>query len=333
MVPGNYSTHALQFFKDLSELSKSQPGTGPMRVIADLVVELLGSSVKFLLPDNGSLVEDHDFRPDFFDLMRLPYPVCALEFSADDSLFNPDSGLHFSGRRISLVFDPTKVNTRAKQLLNAAIHPDFIAELPERPIAVMAIYDLDDGKAWAMSNGIGCFDADNDRPVETKNENNPLLQQTRHLLKGQGTKHGLPATYTVFRDFIRLSGMDVDEAIRSVYVDTIDEFRAAWQFMAAINCSNVKTQVLPASAKLNKKREAKGLVPMFDYHVLDIGTQSESSGGAGGKGSHNSPRTHLRRGHIRRLGEKFGNKMVWINATVVNPGHGQVTKDYRLKTK
>ena len=46
-------------------------------------------------------------------------------------------------------------------------------------------------------------------------------------------------------------------------------------------------------------------------------------------GTHASPRTHLRRGHIRRL--RWGPK-VWVNSCVVNPGAiGGVNKDYAVR--
>jgi hypothetical protein len=55
---------------------------------------------------------------------------------------------------------------------------------------------------------------------------------------------------------------------------------------------------------------------MYSYREIIItpfaGTNPRENGG----GTHASPRTHLRRGHIRRVGPK----RIWIQNTIVNPG-------------
>lgn len=99
-------------------------------------------------------------------------------------------------------------------------------------------------------------------------------------------------------------------------------------FLAAISCSNSKVMddQLP-DKKLNISRQKKGKTPFYQYKVLTIGgDKSASSGGLGSK--HNSPRMHVRRGHIRRLADKT----IWVNSMVVgNRKNGIVEKEYRVK--
>jgi hypothetical protein len=79
-----------------------------------------------------------------------------------------------------------------------------------------------------------------------------------------------------------------------------------------------------APTKLNQKRQKSGKTPFYAYKLLDLAPASERQPGAGGGGGNGtSLRTHLRRGHLRRLGEKSGNKTLWINSTMVNRGRSE----------
>lgn len=99
-------------------------------------------------------------------------------------------------------------------------------------------------------------------------------------------------------------------------------------FIAALECSNTTTIDRPASNMLNKKRISKGKQPFFSYKVLTIDTKRVGTKIKGGVGSYNSPRVHLRRGHIRRLPDKT----VWVNPCVVgDKSKGMVTKEYKVK--
>lgn len=79
---------------------------------------------------------------------------------------------------------------------------------------------------------------------------------------------------------------------------------------------------------MNMKREKKGKQPIFSYKVLVVDPGNTKSVRGGGKGTHASPRVHLRRGHIRRLPK--GN--IWVNAAVVgDKSKGMVVKDYAVR--
>lgn len=83
-----------------------------------------------------------------------------------------------------------------------------------------------------------------------------------------------------------------------------------------LGLNNVKTIVESAGSKLNVKRERSGKLPLYSYKVLNVdgelwGTSSQHGDGAGF-------RSHMRRGHIRRLDE---NRRVWVRATLV---HGKI---------
>ena len=101
---------------------------------------------------------------------------------------------------------------------------------------------------------------------------------------------------------------------------------ATVQACAVLSCTNVTTELV------RPNREARAARPestLFDYHVLMIRPGAERHEGPPLGGSHASPRTHLRRGHIRQHPTAG---RIWVNSCVVNPtAIGSVNKDYQLQ--
>ncbi|WP_339799669.1 hypothetical protein [uncultured Marinobacter sp.] len=99
------------------------------------------------------------------------------------------------------------------------------------------------------------------------------------------------------------------------------------EFLSALACSNSLTVDEPSNRhRLNKKRIKQGKPPFYSYKILKI-SQDRMNSRQGLGGSHQPPRVHLRRGHIRRL----PNKTVWVNAAVVgDKSKGFVAKDYAV---
>jgi hypothetical protein len=95
----------------------------------------------------------------------------------------------------------------------------------------------------------------------------------------------------------------------------------------AFSCSNVVSIKHSAPKLINEKRKKKGKVPFFSYHTLHItGEYTKSENDANQKGTHASPRLHLRRGHIRRLSD---GRRVWVSSCVVgDKSNGISLHDY-----
>jgi hypothetical protein len=105
--------------------------------------------------------------------------------------------------------------------------------------------------------------------------------------------------------------------------------------LIALDAAVALTTVTRQPEKLNRARQRRGQLPLYDYHVVslanrtrpatlpdDPATLPEESAGA-----HRSPRLHFRRGHWRH----FENFKTWINWTLVgDPDLGFIEKHYRL---
>lgn len=93
---------------------------------------------------------------------------------------------------------------------------------------------------------------------------------------------------------------------------------------------DVETQDVEPDAKENRIRRIRGKAPLYTYKTLTIGAPKTRQVGKG-RGTHASPRSHLRRGFYRT--SKNGVRH-WVQATMVKgETPGFVHKDYRVEQK
>lgn len=329
-IPLNYCTHAIEDFTRLIKVdlnSENDPLMYPERkhnldYLAEfflLLSNLLDDAIKFTLPDNGRLMDPDNntiITSNMLELLMLPYPIVALEYSAPDLNDRLAYNNKPSDKRISLALDFNKINQKYKvQMLK--LMPTINADICAEMIAVFSIYHgVNDG--WSAAPGCNfvnrqsTFDAIVDENKKTFMRVSGLLPSPLDILTPNDPKE------------------EFNKARQSLHNDTIDEVIALVEFCAIMNCSNVETQTIKASEKLNKKRAISGKFKLYDFHVLMLSPLDDKSAtSSNGNGTHASPRMHLRRGHIRRLSST---KVKWINATVVgNKKDGVIDKSYVVK--
>lgn len=93
-----------------------------------------------------------------------------------------------------------------------------------------------------------------------------------------------------------------------------------------LECSNVVAIKNVPPEPLNKKRRKSKKLPLFEYHTLHIVQRNRSQMISNHSSDRNSPRVHLRRGHIRHL---ESGRSLWIQACIVgDKSKGIVLKDY-----
>jgi hypothetical protein len=108
---------------------------------------------------------------------------------------------------------------------------------------------------------------------------------------------------------------------------------AAYELAVLLQCQNISIVHVETPEQINKKRKRKGKRPLPDGYVICVSRdvtrreydQEEDEDNA--KRSHASPRTHFRRGHIRRL---QSGATVWVAPSIVNPGSTPLDSKYQI---
>lgn len=107
------------------------------------------------------------------------------------------------------------------------------------------------------------------------------------------------------------------------------EIAALFELLEALSCSNVTHEPIEKiNPAVNARRIRDGKLPLYETRCLIINAGKQTAAGTAHGGTHNSPRQHLRRGHIRRL--PSGN--IWVNSCVVaaNSLLGKIDKSYAV---
>lgn len=88
-------------------------------------------------------------------------------------------------------------------------------------------------------------------------------------------------------------------------------------YIAMLMNRNVSAELRPAEPRLNKSRAKKGRPPIRDSYKVKINLGTHAASTSGSQDSRNSPRPHWRRGHIRTVHTKKGDKLTPIPPTLV----------------
>ena len=99
--------------------------------------------------------------------------------------------------------------------------------------------------------------------------------------------------------------------------------------LVALDAKVADTEIVRAPYKINRVREAKGRLPIYDYHRVKLANRTRPAPRLEAVEPHEYTRRrlHFRRGHWRH----FDNHKTWINWMLVgDPDLGFVDKEYRL---
>jgi len=315
---GNYSTK----FRAQVLAALEVPGelTGDKRALYVTLNSALANAQHFLLPEGGRLLDESGrLSAKYAPLLYLPYPVTAFEFRSHDGELAANQLR--SSKRIALCFD-----AKAAKIAN------MTSLLGEDEFLCIAIFSVDEMDTWAV--GLHGLIVSRSRFATATEE--ILLESAAEMnqlqdagLTPSGWKQPRVGTEILGVRQAPLSIAPPDMPIGAGFIDCFDELNAAIQTCAALNCQNVGTELLQPSAALNQKRVREGKLPFDSYHILRL-THDEvgRSIPREERGSHASPRQHLRRGHIRHL----ESKAVWVRSCVVGRTElGQVEKDYKIE--
>lgn len=323
----NYSTDAIESLTTLAHAIKDWRPISAETILS--VTSMLAESQKFILPPFGELLDRRRGRPVLSEPTCLPFPITAFEYNVPflripnelDPIEGQEQGA--ATKRIALCWE---MEHHPQPVVLDAVKNVF----PDGGFFVASIYSSSDDRQWLLHDGAAFVPS-----VEAVTGKKPTIDD--EILKHFSTTRlgmyeggsGSVATFPFLPEFFdeRVSIRGQRQAERDLYIDLADEFNSADDACIVLACSNAAIDTLEAPARLNLKRTKKGRLPLFEYKVLAIGESGPGRDSSGG-GSHASPRTHVRRAHVRRLKDKN----VLVRSTVVNPNArtGIVQKDYRL---
>tara|TARA_R100001244_G_scaffold36494_1_gene33451 strand:- start:240 stop:1208 length:969 start_codon:yes stop_codon:yes gene_type:complete len=292
--------------KDIDILSKN---VVPIEVqqLTKVTSLLIEKSPKFYVPDIANILTKEDYLFSADEYLNLPFPIIALlsetHLNAEENDSPADHVSKIAGHPAT---DRERMRENIKRFVGEEGADSWKISLftqPEKngPVAVISsVLDPMRG-TWV------CM------PLSARIEKHQLGVYA-------GTFGGDPATAKILKDMS-------DEDAQLVLNDFGDDICALMALSKLLGIHNAKTIKVPVPPKLVKKHHKKNDYGNYDYHVLEIGGEVWDSpyvmgGGSGGK------RSHLRRGHIRRL----ENKNVWVRAAYVHGSvEGFVDKDYIIK--
>ncbi len=325
----NYSTHAIEDLR--AAAARMAPAFRQTKVQTLRIAELIDQAVKFILPDNGDLVELTKIDEVSLGMFRLPFPLTVLEAPFPPGGALVEEGLMkevASTKRITLAWDET-----------FAAKSGFAPDFKEEGVYVLSVYYSDDSRQW-LAAPLGLFiPLDNNvRTLGTNLGTGPDALMTQHLLSTEAstTKSSLlDANYfLVLPQIAELLSEEMghDAALARMQLDVRDEMLTAYGFCLTVNCVNIGVATIAAPEKLNAKRVRNGKPPLYEYKVLDLPEpKAHQATGYRLDGSRNAPRTHLRRGHPRKLPD---GRLTFVRAAVIGASNlGTLLKDYRVSGK
>ena len=318
----NFTTKAIA---DLAALEASPTISPADREGVAFIADLLSKAEVFVLPDAGMLLARDKPRPQVPGVMfHPPFPVVALEYRAvetgrRDNFYEAAT----SSRRIALawLFDG--------KFPGGKTYPD--APEPGSGVVIASISYFDEIRCWVPVAGATMvpFDAiyakagpSAYRDAMLKNGRINRAQFNAEALQMEGVVALMPDW---LGRTVRRHGWQT--AMEMMSADLMDEVNAYLDMCIALACTNVSAVRCAQPEKLNRARVKAGKVPLKDFHVLNLAgeTPMGSASGAGGAGR----RTHLRRGHVRRLGDT---RVTWVNSCIVSGGRaGFADKNYAVK--
>mgnify|MGYP001577124707 CR=1 FL=1 len=282
-------------------------------------------------PEVLKLLWHTDLEIRLFEKMRLPMPIMALEYDYDHALLGlpaAPEGRTECPRRCTILVD----SFEAHRALIDQEQYEFLGQLlGDRVVEGIIIYQFfSDGGEWVMTPYVSVV------PYQEMTKIAKEMRITTHSFKVHMRFSTLVPSMDVSPLAIKMgiTSKDKGDILRSLAESNpmLDDIRVSFGLLQLLQCHNVPVGTVDPPAKLNQRRRRKKKVLLPSYRVLRI-TQPPVSAGKGGiRGTHASPRCHLRRGHIRRQwypsSQTHNNK--WIEPTFVGAGDPEI-KDVEVK--
>jgi hypothetical protein len=304
------------------------PGAPITRASNRWIADLLERAEVFILPDCGELLDRSRPKPEVPGLMfRPPFPVVACEYLAQNSI-RPGGFYNASpcSKRIALAWDWTGD-------LPAPLLAAFGPAALDPGVCVISVFYSDEAQTWVCNSAATHLPYEGEWMARGEMAETPFIRAmiadgslAGGNLKAKGYVSNFLPLMIEFLEQVRRETGSVEGALDIARADNNDEVNAYIDLCYALACKNVSAERSATPKILNRERRRKGRPELKDFHVLNLG--GDGTGQLVGSADRSLPRSHLRRGHIRRLG---ADRVTWVNQTMVHGRDGFVSKTYKMK--
>lgn len=270
-----------------------------VRGAAGTTLRILRESVKFYLP--SMCIEPGRHFSDFKEHLRLPFDVISVLSSERDSVHGPMD-------MITVAMAPEGAYARSLGV-NAGEGSD---DHGNRPWCLLTDVMVMPDNSLLMCPVIAVYPvAGEEQGISVEMMDSPYA---RRFVTNYARKTGQP---------------DGEEAARDIIDQMKIDITAVTNLCVMLSLKNVEKREIQPPAALNAKRRKKGRLPLYSYHVLEVDGEVWDNHTSTGQG--NGVRSHLRRGHIRRIPS---GRCVWVRAAYVHgSADGFVDKDYTVAAR
>lgn len=312
--PLNFAASAV---RDLRKLAGTP--NWPDKSIMLSVAGCLEGAQHFQLPDGGRILNDK-LKGLVGNDIRLPYPLVSVEYMVPREMHNlTEARPVICTKRIALA-----------QEIRPGELDEFVSDLPDHErakfvkgaIQVIVLNKIDTFEHWGLVDIGWAMPIDWFSGVTAEN-GEPSIAGYPYPLMPRRTEETI-------RFIMRKNGVDRRTAVLTMAQDVEDEISAVLALCEAFTCTNVgSTSIQTPSRVVNERRIRQGKTPLYEVKVLTVNVPGGKISGRSLGGTHESPRQHLRRGHIRRL---ESGKNTWVNSHLVgDPAKGRIDKIYDVK--
>ena len=268
-------------------------GHPEIKMVCEGTAVLISSKIpKFYVPNADGLLSEKDMPPEG-EMVNLPYPIiCILSETKILSKISDEGTIVPSNDEAWMLTIAIQKETDGHITLMSATH---------------------NREHWAFS---------------------PIAVQMQRG-SGKGFELGVIMTGAAEEMIRRLKaeiarlGLPLQEPIEATIVkDFAADMTSVCVLWSLLKVHDTKTVKVPMPAVLERKPPKGSPKPNYDYHVLSVGDEVWDSPYTKTNAPGGGVRSHLRRGHIRRL----ESKSVWVRSTFVHGSkEGFVEKDYEVK--
>lgn len=281
-----------------------------------LIAKDINIAVHFTMPDYGRIFDDR-LSGIKNNKIRLPYPLITIEYFCPTDLDEKlnDRSIIVNKRLIIAREIPSEL-----AIILELVDKSYITNGTEYLIFITSCCFVNGH--W-MPSPFGWLMPDKWDDVTNNKILNPM-DSNKELVIAGGPIKLLPV---YIKEYEEEKG--IGQALITSYNDIAQECTVLLELCEALSCKNVQPSIYQEASPKNDNRIKSGKLPFYETKFLTINATGSKGkdNKTGVKGSHASPRQHLRRGHIRRL--ETGN--IWVNSCVVGDATiGKIKKDYHV---